>query len=314
MQSRRKSINGKVKRKKKLFSILLAVLLVILLSAAVYVAAARPFEKHTVKKVTPVSSQTSKSVASSSQSPQAKAWLQTAGKPSQLGVLMFHWFSPTPSNSNYMSPANLEGILQALNTNGYQALSSNDAVSVLSSDTKPSNKMVWLTFDDGHEDFYQYVYPLLKQYNIHATLNMVTGTLPTYGGTDQAYVTLDQMKEMAASGLVDFQSHTVNHLSLTSLSSTDLNFQLQSAKQTLDSDLNQNTQVIVYPSGQYNQAVEDQAKQLGYKLGLTTEDAVAQGGGDLLAMPRLRMSTTTTAQNVLSLLDPTTSYNTANTK
>lgn len=48
--------------------------------------------------------------------------------------------------------------------------------------------------------------PILKKYNLKGTLYVIINRLGTPG-----YVTRNQVKEMAESGLVEIGSHTFNH-------------------------------------------------------------------------------------------------------
>jgi len=76
-----------------------------------------------------------------------------------------------------------------------------------------------LTFDDGYEDFYTRVFPLLKAYALPAMLFVTTGfveervayPLLAAPGTQVAPVTWDMLGEMAASGLVTLGAHTHTH-------------------------------------------------------------------------------------------------------
>ena len=77
-------------------------------------------------------------------------------------------------------------------------------------------KTIILSFDDSRRDFYTNVFPLLKEFNIPATLNVITDfvhhpqdySFPS--GNDEA-MTMDQLKECAASGLVELACHGHTH-------------------------------------------------------------------------------------------------------
>jgi rhodanese-related sulfurtransferase len=121
------------------------------------------------------------------------------------------------------------------------------------------------------------------------------------------------MQEMQASGWIDFQSHTVSHVDLAIQTAGNLAMQLTSSKRSLDTDLKQNTSVIVYPSGKSSAQVEQAAATAGYKVGLIEGGTIALGGGDLFNVPRLRMSTGISAATLLDQMAAAVSYNTANT-
>ncbi|MDR0200314.1 MAG: polysaccharide deacetylase family protein [Streptococcaceae bacterium] len=246
-------------------------------------------------------------------------WLKTAGKPNELPILMFHYVAEETDNnqpawnSNYITPESLSAICEALVANGYTTLTADQAVAVLTGNLKPSNKMVWLTFDDGHENNYTNAYPILKKYGIHASFGMVTATLPSYKGTDTTYISYSQMLKMQGSGLISFTSHTETHPDLSTLALSDEQEQLTGSKKLLDNLLHQNTQVLVYPSGKFDSETEKLAKEAGYKVALEEGEDMAVGSGNLFEVPRYRISTGASPNYVLSLLEAAVRYNTANT-
>ncbi|MDO5088562.1 MAG: polysaccharide deacetylase family protein [Leptotrichiaceae bacterium] len=66
---------------------------------------------------------------------------------------------------------------------------------------------ILVTFDDGYKNNYTEAFPVLKKYNIKATIFLNT----KYIGKDKDYLNWEQIKEMYNSGLVDFQMHTHSH-------------------------------------------------------------------------------------------------------
>lgn len=77
-------------------------------------------------------------------------------------------------------------------------------------------KKVVLSFDDSREDFYTRVFPLLKKYDIPATLNVISGFV---NGTakmhmpsaDNKAMTSSQVVECQHSGLVEIACHGATH-------------------------------------------------------------------------------------------------------
>lgn len=101
---------------------------------------------------------------------------------------------------------------------------------------KVKKNTVLITFDDGYYDNYKYVFPLLKKYNMKATIFLNTLYIKEkrendveiekagkvfldamkryikYGdGTTEQYMTWEEIKEMFESGLVDFHAHSHKH-------------------------------------------------------------------------------------------------------
>ena len=70
----------------------------------------------------------------------------------------------------------------------------------------PKNSIL-ITFDDGYKNNYTLAFPILKKYNMKATIFLNT----KFTGKDEAYLNWDEIKEMYESGLIDFQLHTHSH-------------------------------------------------------------------------------------------------------
>ncbi len=102
----------------------------------------------------------------------------------------------------------------------------------------PKNSVL-ITFDDGYYDNYKIVFPLLKKYNMKATIFLNTlyigerrwgetkiekngianyNAIKKYNalndGVTEQYMTWAEIKEMYESGLVDFQAHSHKHMAI----------------------------------------------------------------------------------------------------
>lgn len=78
-----------------------------------------------------------------------------------------------------------------------------------------SEPMISLSFDDGREDFYRNVYPILKKYKLNVTLFVISGYVDgswkqMLSGS-QGACTIPQLKEMRDSGLVEIALHGDKH-------------------------------------------------------------------------------------------------------
>ena len=225
-------------------------------------------------------------------------------KPVKLPILMYHsvhnMAESEAANANLIvDPETFESQLKALKKAGYYTLTPEEAYRILVKNEVPKGKkFVWLTFDDGVEDFYTIVYPLLKKYKMTATNNIITDFTQK---EKENVLTFDQIKEMKSAGLT-FESHTVNHPDLANSSLETQKNELVASKRLLDKVLDQNTSVIVYPSGRYSQVTIDQAKKADYKLGLTTKNGLASSADGLYSLKRVRILPTTTGEDLLAMI------------
>ena len=247
----------------------------------------------------------SKSKQQQSQTSQSKtiAKWKTYDEPVQIPILMYHAvhvMDPSEaSNANLIvDPDLFEAQIKALSKAGYYFLTPEEVYKAFTENALPAKKVVWLTFDDGNEDFYTIAYPILKKYKAKATNNVITGFVKKGNAGN---LTVKQMKEMMAHGM-SFQSHTVNHPDLSTTDKATQKVELTDSIDFLENKLNTKVNTIAYPSGRYNQTTLDLAKKT-YKLGLTTNEGLASAKDGLLSLNRVRILPTTTAKGLLSEID-----------
>lgn len=247
----------------------------------------------------PNQSKSKQQQAQTSQSKTTAKW-KTYDEPVQIPILMYHAvhvMDPSEaSNANLIiDPDLFEAQIKALSKAGYYFLTPEEAYKAFTENALPAKKVVWLTFDDGNEDFYTIAYPILKKYKAKATNNIITGFVKKGNAGN---LTVKQMKEMMAHGM-SFQSHTVNHPDLSSTDKATQKVELTDSIDFLENKLNTKVNTIAYPSGRYNQTTLDLAKKT-YKLGLTTNEGLASAKDGLLSLNRVRILPTTTAKGLLS--------------
>lgn len=247
----------------------------------------------------PNQSKSNQQQSQTSQSKTAAKW-KTYDEPVQIPILMYHAVHVMDpfeaSNANLIvAPDNFEAQIKAMVDAGYYFLTPEEAYKAFTENALPAKKVVWLTFDDGNEDFYTIAYPILKKYKAKATNNIITGFVKKGNAGN---LTVKQMKEMMAHGM-SFQSHTVNHPDLSATDKATQKVELTDSIDFLENKLNTKVNTIAYPSGRYNQTTLDLAKKT-YKLGLTTNEGLASSKDGLLSLNRVRILPTTTAKGLLS--------------
>ncbi|HEM3167283.1 TPA: polysaccharide deacetylase family protein [Streptococcus suis 92-1400] len=303
MKHSRRARRGRTQKKQLVPMLLCIALLVVTLLSIFLIFLKQPSKQQSDSKASTVETTASSSVITS-ESSEVKTeiiWEQQT-EPIKLPILMYHAIHvmapEEEANANLIvDPTTFESHLKALQDAGYYTLSPEEAYKVLTENVLPAGKkVVWLTFDDSLWDFYSYAYPLLKQYQMKATNNVITG-FTEYG--QAGHLTLDQIKEMQTAGL-SFQGHTVNHPDLEYSSIEDQTNELTSSKAYLDSQLNQETIAIAYPGGRYSADTVALTEQAGYKLGVTTNNGLASASDGLLTLNRVRILPTTTAEGLLS--------------
>lgn len=176
-----------------------------------------------------------------------------------VSILMYHSVSKNSKFSTILVDK-FERQMVFLKKNAYRV----EKLSVLIDELKQQKKTsgsVALTFDDGYEDFYVNVYPILKRYNLPATVFVTTGYVGDYMRvTDDlklAIVSKDQMIEMKKSGLIEFMPHTKNHPILTQLSLEEAIKEIEESRSDIRQILGFEGNIFAYPSGKYNAQIMD---------------------------------------------------------
>ncbi|HUK55475.1 MAG TPA: polysaccharide deacetylase family protein [Nitrospiria bacterium] len=141
----------------------------------------------------------------------------------QVPVFTFHSVEPEPFESR----------LKYLHQNGYRTLTADELLAVLKREIPVPDRAVLLSFDDGWSTLWTVAYPLLKRYGYKAVAFIapaLIGEEPLEGESrppaasdalppggkhrvtgPRRFCTWSELKEMLQNGVVDIQSHSLNH-------------------------------------------------------------------------------------------------------
>jgi len=153
-----------------------------------------------------------------------------------IPVLKYHRVTPFVKDSISIHPDDFEQHLILIKKLSYKSLFMPEIFDIIYKKGHiPSNKIA-ITFDDGFFDNWLYVFPLLKKYQIKATIFITTDFInnlalrslnpqtlslvktktsdcfkKTLLGVKDNFLSWEEIFVMQDSGLVDFQSHTTSH-------------------------------------------------------------------------------------------------------
>lgn len=193
----------------------------------------------------------------------------------------------------FVSEARMEEQLQYLQENGYEPIWFSDLAHI-----EDYEKPVILTFDDGYDDNYTVLYPLLEKYQTKATIFVIGNAMGS-----QHKMTQEQVYELAASGLVSIQSHTYTHGNLSAMDEPALRQEMERANAALAAATGQIPYVLCYPEGKYSHLTMDVAKDY-YTFALRMDGWTYQTGMDPYQVPRSFVSRRITLPDYLWFLAP----------
>jgi len=171
------------------------------------------------------------------------------------------------------------------------------------------DKSVLLSFDDGYRSAYSKVFPVLKQFHAPAVMALVGSWLQPREDQEVSYgdmwvprnrfLSWDQVREMQASGLVEFANHAYamhkgieanpqgnSEPALTSLAWRNGRYEttaeydkrvrddLQHNSELIRSQTGRSPRVAVWPYGSYNQHLARVAGELGMPMTLSLDSGV----------------------------------------
>lgn len=180
-------------------------------------------------------------------------------------------------------PDKLDEQIKTLMSSGYAFITAMELADILDGSTSPRDKLVALTFDDGYEDFYQQVFPILKKNNVKATVFIIAGNMGKKG-----YLSADQILEMAKSGVVEIGAHGVSHTPLLGLSQKKVEDEVVESKRTLENIINKPVVSFSYPFGSFDKQTIEIVKRAGFRSSVSTVPGTVQSRENQYFLYRLR--------------------------
>ena len=211
----------------------------------------------------------------------APAPLPSVENDAKVLVLNYHMVN-TMFISLAVEPSDFDWQMKYLVDHGYHTITPDELYDFLAGQGTLPDRPVLITFDDGYVDNYTNAYPILKKYNLKATIFIVTGFVSKRKG----YLTWDQLREMEQNGIT-MQSHTVTHAPLPELPDDRIREELVESKRQAEEELGHPIEFIAYPTGVHDLHIVGIAKEAGYKGGFTVKYGNVDRSSNIYAMERV---------------------------
>jgi len=216
-----------------------------------------------------------------------------------LPVLLYHRIidkdSKVGRHKIYVKKENFEKQLQFLRNNNYQTITFYDLQENPTMDLK---KKVILTFDDGYEDNFTILFPLLKKYDFKAVIYLVTKQEFNDWGVAEGEPRLKMMSKEQLLVLnnygIEFGGHTQNHIDLDKADDATRIKEITDCKKDIESIIEKQVISFAYPFGAINEYVKLITEQAGYKFAVSTNTGPKQFGDDLFQIRRIEVTPRTT--------------------
>ncbi len=207
---------------------------------------------------------------------------------SGASILMYHSVANNKAFFTVTSNA-FKQQLAYIKRKGYRVVFLSELVKMMRTGKLFSNT-VCITFDDGYQDNYKNALPLLKSYNFPATIFVTTGlmggVMRTSDNMEIPLITMDELKTMISSGLIECMPHTKNHIELDTLSVEQAAQEIEASKEYIESATHMPARIFAYPRGKYTTELKEYLRLHNWDAAVGVEEGLTHSGADVYALKR----------------------------
>lgn len=222
----------------------------------------------------------------------------------ELPILLYHRVVMSRREGGkqniYVTVKQLRKQFEYLRNNDYKTITFKELKNINPITIESGNlyKKIILTFDDGYEDNYNLLFPLLKEFGFTAVIFLVTGFSKNEwdiknGEKSFPLLNNSQIKEMDDYG-IEFGGHTQNHVDLLK-TLPDIQFnEINGCKKDIEKIIEKPVISFSYPFGAISNNIKEKTKMAGYRYGISTNTGPRKINDDLFQIRRIEISKNTT--------------------
>ena len=212
---------------------------------------------------------------------------QNIVKSVKVPILIYHYVEYVKDKNDLMraslniQPHIFERQIVTLKEAGYTFITPRDLGSLFGTDTGYDKKYVIVSFDDGYEDFYTDVFPIIKKHEVRAVNYLVFNFI-----NKPNYMNGCQIEEIIESDLVEIGAHTLNHRALPHLKGARR--EIFESKELLEKRFGIEVRAFAYPQGAYNDEIERLVEEAEFTSAVTLELGNILNKDTFFKLPRIR--------------------------
>lgn len=208
----------------------------------------------------------------------------------EVPILLYHDVLPEAFYSCCsISTANFEAQMDVLVEGGFTAVSLDEIADWIEGTGTLPNNPVCITFDGPYDGHHTHAFQILQERGLFAISYITADWIGTANHVDW-----HQLRQLEDAGVMDIQNHTLNHPSLTTVSSDEVIRQVSGCNESIFRHLGGKvSKHHAYPGGAHNSSVHQILRDLGMRTATTVVGRKATRSDDLMALPRYPISRTT---------------------
>lgn len=191
------------------------------------------------------------------------SWFLNYINSDKITILTYHRVLEEGKGSLIILKKNFERQMKYISEN-YNVISFKDLL-----EKRVKKNSIIITFDDGYKDILENAYPILKKYNIKATLfittNFINGKKPKWEKEENLFMKWSDIKKLN----FEIGAHSISHPILSQCSLEEM--KKETSKEEIEKRLGMEVYVFSYPygnEGDINEVVKEVVKK-NYKLAVS---------------------------------------------
>lgn len=188
-----------------------------------------------------------------------------------IPILMYHHVADDSTYPYSVSVKQFVSHMEILNRQGFAAIGFDTLYAKDFDASQLPEKPVLITFDDAYRSVYEQAFPILAQFDMKATLFVVSQCIGAYNRWE-ADTTIERLDLMSASELNEvvaagweIGSHSQTHCDLVNCRPEQRQQEIQHSKEDLERLFSAEIKTFAYPYGRHTSDVVACVKRSGYK-------------------------------------------------
>jgi peptidoglycan/xylan/chitin deacetylase (PgdA/CDA1 family) len=211
----------------------------------------------------------------------------------KVPIIFYHYIRPLPDCtadkpgcSLSVTPEVFETQMAYLVKAGWTTITLDNLLAGFKNPKTLPPKPIIISFDDGYIDFYYSAWPILKKYNLKATIYVLSRGATLRPGF---YLSEAMLRDLAADPNITIAAHTQDHLYLKGRSELIQRHEILGSKTELEAVTGHPVNHFAYPYGAFDDVTVRLVKEAGYKSAATTIIGTSNNEGTSLTLRRVRI-------------------------
>jgi peptidoglycan/xylan/chitin deacetylase (PgdA/CDA1 family) len=204
---------------------------------------------------------------------------------------------PYASTDSDVPPERFEAHLAALRSAGWRTITADALADALEQGRPLPVRTFVIAIDDGHDDGYNFAFPIIRRANFRATFYVIAGRVGT-----STYLSWPQVREMQAAGM-EIGNHTLDHVPLPTLAAAEVLRQVAGGQAAFEAQLDGPPTTFAYPFGQFDAVAIGAVRATGLRLAFTTKAGKTQTWATRLTLPRVHVGGLMTPAQLISAVN-----------